>query len=105
MNQTKSKAETFLGFVLRSGKYRLGGNAIATLKSANLLILCHTAEKNSVVTAKKLAKKFGVKIVVINHKTLESVTGKDFCKIMAVLDSSLAQAILDNLGEDFTELI
>lgn len=103
--QKKSKAETYLGFVLRSGKYRLGGNAIATLKEVNLLVLCHTAEKNSVETAKKLAKKFGVKIVVMKEKTLESVTGKDFCKLMAILDASLAKAILDNLGEDFTEFI
>lgn len=100
---TRSKAETFIGFSIRAGKFKCGANAAATLKKANLLILCGTASENAVKECEKLARKFRCKIVLSKNKTVEELTGKAHCKIMAITDESLSKAILGNLSEDFTE--
>lgn len=99
----RSKIETFIGFSIRAGKYRLGVNAVATLKSAELLIMCHTASENTVKDVLKLSKKLKVEIIVYNFGNLEDLTGKANCKLMAVTDKSLAKAIIDNLDENFTK--
>ena len=104
MHRAKSKVESYIGFAMRAGKYRCGTHAISTLKSVELLILCSTAENNSQVMARKLARKFKVKIVISKTVTVEEISGKEHCKLMAILDKSLAQAILANLNDDFTEL-
>ncbi len=99
---TKSRIETYIGFCIRAGKIRFGG-AARSLKSAELLILCGTAAKNSQSECAKLARKFSCPVVKSNKKTVEELTGKARCKILAITDKSLARAILDNLDGDFTE--
>lgn len=100
----KSKIESYVGFALRSGKYRCGVNAIGTLKKAKLLILCATASDNTRGDAVKLSKKFHCDVVVSNKITVEKLTGKENCKLLAITDVSLAKAIKDNLNGDFTLL-
>ena len=99
----RSKIETFIGFSIRAGKYRLGVNAVATLKSAELLIMCHTASENTIKDVLKLSKKLQAEVIVYNSGALEDLTGKEHCKLMAVTDKSLAKAIIDNLDENFTK--
>ena len=99
----RSKIETFIGFSIRAGKYRLGVNAVATLKSAELLIMCHTASENTVKDVLKLSKKLKAEVIVYNSGLLEDLTKKEHCKLMAVTDKSLAKAIIDNLDENFTK--
>ncbi len=99
----RSKIETYIGFSIKAGKFKCGANAAATLKSAALLVLCHTAAKNSVEECVKLAKKFRCRIVLSKGKTVEELTGKEQCKILAITDGSLAQAILGRLDDEFTE--
>ena len=53
--EQKSKAETFVGFAIRSGKYRIGTNAAQTLKHAALIIVCGTAAENTKKEADKLS--------------------------------------------------
>ncbi len=100
---TRSKVETFIGFAIRAGKFRLGTNAIATLKKAELLIMCDSISENGRKEAQKLARKLRVKILVSKAIKLEDLTGKEKCKLMAVTDKALATAIIDNLDENFTE--
>ena len=100
--EAKSKVETFIGFTLRSGKCRLGVNAIKTLKKVELLLLCSTASENTVKDAVKLAKRFRTKLIVSKTTPIEILTGKEHCKLMAVTDLSLAKAIIGALDENFT---
>jgi hypothetical protein len=95
--------ETFIGFAIRSNNYRLGVNAIGTLKKAELLILCDTTSENGRKDAIKLAKKLRVKIVLSKTFKLEDLTGKEKCKLMAITDKPLATAIINHLDENFTE--
>ena len=99
----KSKAETFVGFAIRSGKYKIGFNACQTLKRANLLIVCNTASENSKKEAISLSKKLKCQLVESVIFTLSQLTHRENAKIMAITDTKLAQAILSQTENDFIE--
>ncbi len=99
--EKKTKAETFVGFVVRAGKYRVGLNSVASLKSAFLIIACHTASENSIKEAKSLAKKLHCPLLITKDKTLSELIYRENAKIMAVTDRGLAKAVRENCLEDF----
>lgn len=98
------KIHTYIGFAVKSGKVRLGVNAIYTLKgSIPLLLLCDSASENTKKEAKKIAKKYNSVMVLVKNEKLEDIFYKENCKLAAILDQSLAKAILDNLNENFEQ--
>lgn len=99
--ENKSKAETFIGFAIRARKHKIGLNAVATLKKANLIIVCHTASENTVNDARKLKNKFHCKMLITVNKTLGELTHRENAKVMAIADYALAKAIIDNSEKDF----
>ena len=99
-----SKAETFIGFAIRAGKLRVGGNTLATLKKAYVILVCRTAAENTVKAALKYAKKYRCKVFCTSEKELADITHKDAVKIAAVTDASLAKAIADNATGVLIEL-
>lgn len=94
-----SRAGTFIGFSMRAGKYKIGLNAVATLKRANLIIVCSTASENTKKEGEKFAKRFRCPCIT-TIPPLEEFTHKENGKIMAITDKALALAILNNLGEE-----
>lgn len=99
----QEKIYTFIGFAIKARKIRIGVNAIATLKgNVPLLLLCRTASENTKQDALKLAKKYN-STIVLSKDRLEDLFCKDNCKLVAILDQSLANAILDNLNEKFQQ--
>ncbi len=101
--ETKTKAQTFIGFAIRAKKYRIGMNAVQTLKSINLLIVCCSASENTLEQARKVANKYRCPMIITKETKLEEITHKENSKVMAVTDRSLAKAILDNCNNDFTQ--
>jgi len=101
---SKSKAETFIGFTVRSGKYKIGMNAAATLKKAYLILLCRSISENSLKDAIKLAKRFNCKIFKTVNKDLADMTFRPNSKIMAITDKTLAKSITDNSDKDLIEV-
>lgn len=100
----KTKAETYIGFVVRAGKFKVGCNTLATVKKAYLVILCRSAEENSKKLAIKYADKFRCKAFVTTNKNLSDYVHKDGIKIMCVTDKGLSEAIIDNAGKEFIEI-
>lgn len=96
-----SKVLAYLGFARKSGAMRTGVNAISTLKRANLMVVCSTASLNTVKDAEKLAHRFGCPLV-ISRIPVEEIAGKENCKLLCVTDGNLANAVLDNLDDNFT---
>lgn len=96
----KSKALSYLGFAKKSGNLRTGVNAVSTLKSVNLLIVCKTASLNTVKDAEKLSVKFGCPLLITKIPA-EEISGKENCKLLAVTESNLAKAILENTDDNF----
>jgi ribosomal protein L7Ae-like RNA K-turn-binding protein len=99
--EAKSKVETFIGFAIRTGKYRIGLNACLTLKKANLVLVCNSASENTVKDAIKLAKRFNCPILTPINKKLEDITFRENAKVMAIADKDLSKAIIDNSQNEF----
>lgn len=100
-----NKPYSYIGFAIKARKLRTGINAIGTLGGGvYLIILCHSGEKNAVKEAENLSAKHGVPLILSTKRTLESITGKENCKVAAITDENLATAIMNNLGEDFKVL-
>lgn len=100
----KTKLETFIGFSVKSGKYKIGGNACKTLKKANLVIVCESISENSKKDALSLAKKLGCNIYQTVGVALEDLTKRENSKIMAITDNSLAEAIVKESNNQLTEI-
>lgn len=93
-----NKIEAYLGFALRAGKLVLGLNSIETVKKGvYCLLLDEGAAKNSYKEARKLKAKFACPLIII--KDLGALIKREGCKLTAVKDSSLAEAILREAGE------
>ena len=99
--ETKSKAQTFIGFAMRTGNFKIGANAVATLKRAYVMIVCKSASDNTKKQAEKLAKNFHCPLLETTQNTLEEITHRENAKVMAIADKSLSNAILDNSEKDF----
>ena len=103
--EQKSKVATFIGFSIRAGACKNGLNACATLKRANLMLVCYSTGKSTVDKATLLAKKLNCPILITKNKLLEDFTHKSNSKVMAITDKALAKAIIDNAKEDFSSII
>ena len=90
---------------MRSGKYKIGSNAIDTLKRASVMIVCSSVGENTLKQAVKQAKKFGCKLFKTGEDKLEDITHRENAKVMAITDKQLAQAIINDKEKDFTEII
>ena len=102
--EKNSKVFSYIGFAIKSGKCKTGENTLATVKGANLIIVCKTASDNAVDRAKSYAKKFRCPILQTREKRLEEYLFKEKFKVMAITDKSLAKAILLSAEEDFIKL-
>ena len=102
--ETKSKADTFIGFAMRAGKYKIGAGAVGTLKKAHVIIVCETAAENSVKEALKLARRLHAKLFKTNGIKLEDITHRENAKIMALTDHALSKAFCENAENEFIEI-
>ena len=100
----RDKIISYIGFAIKASKIKMGVNAILSPRGdIHLLIMCDTAAKNTVKEAVKIAQKCGTDIIVCKGDTLENILNKENCKLAAILDSSLANAIKDNLNDKFVQ--
>ena len=99
--ENNSKANTFIGFAIRARKFRIGMNAVQTLKNINLLIVCNSASENTKSEAVKVANKYHCPLIMTVTAKLEEITHRENAKVMAIADKALAKAILDNIKNDF----
>ena len=98
----RHKIETFTGFAVKARKILMGAMAVESgLRKAKVLLLCKTAQKNSLRLAESFARKQDIPIVKFTQKPLSEVVGKENCKLCAITDSALAQAILSYTDKDY----
>ena len=92
----QSKVRTFVGFCFKARKITLGSGAIDALKGGvYLLILDGKAAKNSLRYALKFKNKFSCPLLICNDD-FEQLVGKPLCRLAAIRDKSLAEAILNS---------
>ena len=99
----QSKVRSYIGFCFKSGKITLGSSAIGILKGGvYLLILDGKAAKNSLRYALKYKNRFNCPLLICNDN-FEHLVGKPLCRLAAIRDRNLADAIL-NSGDSGYEL-
>ena len=97
----KNKVLTYIGFAKKSGNLRTGVNAISTLKNAYVLIICQSASQNTKKDATKLSVKLSCPLIQ-SKLSVEEITGKENCKLIAITDENLASAIMQYKDDNFT---
>ena len=99
----QSKIYSYVGFCKRARKLALGSSAVGALKSeVYLLLIDKKAAKNSIRYALKYTRKFNCPLLVCGDD-FENLVGKPNCRLAAIQDKNLADAIL-NSGESGYEL-
>lgn len=92
-----NKIESYIGFCIRSRKIVLGVNALGfNKKPVYLLLQCKSAAKNTVKEAQKFKERLRVNLYEIED--LSSLVYKENCKLCAITDKSLAEAIENRLN-------
>lgn len=97
----RSKINSYIGFCFKSGKITLGSSAIGTLKGGVfLLIMDGKAAKNSLRYAIKYKNKFGCPLLICKND-FEDLVKKPLCRLAAIRDKNLADAILNCIDEGY----
>ena len=90
----KSKAESYIGFAIKAGKAVIGYNAIVVSRAKKYLIICcNTASDNAIDKILKLAYKEKCTLAMLYKGTLEEITGKKNCKVIAICEQNFATAL------------
>ena len=84
----KEKVKTYINFAIKSGEYAMGTEKILKLKRADLILTSPMLSKNAI---DKIKNKDIGKIIVVDRVLPNGV------KAMAILNSNLAKAIVDEL--------
>ena len=93
----ENKIKTYLGFARRAGKLALGVNAAKCVRGrVYLLVMDSAASPNSKKEIESLRKRFSCPLIAVEN--LEELTGKSQCRLAAVREEHLAQAILQTVG-------
>ncbi len=93
----ENKLASYLGLARRAGKLTLGVNAVAACKGdVFVLVADEAASDNTKKEIEKLKRRHGCPVVWTQR--LETLTGKAECKLTAVREKNLADAIL-RVGE------
>ena len=88
----ENKIAAYLGLARRAGKLALGVNAAFACKGGvYLLVADEAASENTKKEISKLARRFDCPVVWTED--LETLTGKEYCKLAAVREENLASAI------------
>ena len=91
----RSKIESYLGFARRAGKLVLGVQAAGTVRrGVYLLVADESVAPNNRKEIEKLRQRFSCPLIFVSG--LEEMTGKANCKLAAVKDEHLADAIMNS---------
>lgn len=96
-----SKIQTYLGFCVKSGKITLGLDRIELLKRApNLILADKTLSDGSMKKAVRLSEKFACPFVICEGVSLGELIHRPACKLLAVQEKHLSDAILSEIQTD-----
>ncbi|MBR6788787.1 MAG: ribosomal L7Ae/L30e/S12e/Gadd45 family protein [Clostridia bacterium] len=93
-----NKLKSYLGFAVKSNKLIYGIDNIELSKRKKYVILISVdASENLHKKAKSYAEKYSIPFIKLNE-TLEELIYKNNCKIIALLDKNMADAVINTFG-------
>ena len=97
----RNKVDSLLGFAVKAGKAIYGADTLESSKKRyRIIFLCNTATENTKKKVLAVAEKKRVP-VVLSDNMLENAVGRKNCKVVAVLDKQMSEAMLLRLGENY----
>jgi ribosomal protein L7Ae-like RNA K-turn-binding protein len=97
---SEEKIKSYLGFAAKSGKCAMGESASEkAIRNglAKIVIMHEEAQKNMSKKITQLCEHAGVTCYRISGPPIFESVGKDGCKVVAVLDKQLANAIIGSM--------
>ena len=89
----KSKIETFIGFSIKSGKIIFGLDSIEKYrKKIHLIVLSNSISDNSKAKVLNIAQDRNIDVLELED-SLENITKRKNCKVLAITSFELANAI------------
>ncbi len=99
------KVESILGFAVRAGKVIYGIENVEHLrKKRYLMLICNSLSERSVRKCIAVADAGKVPLLQVKNKPLEELVHKTNCKVIAIGDKQMSQAILKFRNENYEVL-
>lgn len=99
------KIESLIGFAVRANKIIYGMDNIETLHRKRFLIMvCATLAERTLKRVQMSAKERKLPIVRVKHKLLEELVHKTQCKVIALTDNQMSQAVMKYVNENYEVL-
>lgn len=98
------KVKTYYNFSVKSGNVVFGTDNIIVCKKAYIILLSDELSENSLKKIKKFSTDNKVTIVNVSQETLNIITDRPTCKVLAITERNLAKSIKTQLNrEDINE--
>lgn len=96
----QDKVTALVGFAIKAGKIIFGTDAIErSHRKKGLIIACKTLSEGSL---EKLVRQSGGTTVILSRVTpVSELTHKNGCKVIAVTDKQMSDAILKNINGNY----
>ena len=105
MTNNVDKIESILGFAVRAGKIIYGFDNIELLrKKRYLIILDNSVSQRLQRHCTEFAKSRHLPLLLIKHKKIEDVVHKFKCKVIAITDKQMSQAIMQYINGNYEVL-
>ena len=95
----QDKVVTLVGFAIKSGKVVFGMDAI--LRNSRRKGLIITDKTLSEGSRDKLVRQANGTVVISRVTPVSEITHREGCKVIAITDKQMAQAILDNMNGNY----
>lgn len=97
----KDKVDSLLGFAVKAGKLLYGSDTLETTrKTIYLAVLCATTAENTRKKVLALAAKKNIPVLEAQNALEDTVTRRN-CKVIAVTDRQMADAMQAYAGQNY----
>lgn len=97
----RSKIDSLLGFAVKAGKLIYGIDSVEVFgQKLYVIFICDSASERTKEKVLRIASAKNIP-VILSEKELQYAVGRKNCKIVAVKDKQMAQAMLGYLGESY----
>ena len=105
MANNVDKIESLLGFAVRAGKIIYGFDNIEALrKKRYLIILDNSVSERLLRHCTEFAKSKHLPLLRIKHKKIEDIVHKLNCKVIAITDKQMSDAIIKFANDNYEVL-
>ena len=97
----RDKIDSLIGFAIKAGKVIYGGDTFeSSRKRCYLIVMCRTTADNTQKKVLYTASEKNIP-VIFSEKPLQDAVGRNNCKVIAVTDKQMAQAMIKHTNENY----